>query len=268
MLEVLLNFEQAAARLSPLILVGPGLTAVLTGLFVWLGGLGLRKLLVAVTGAVSGGVCGFLVIGHNIIAAIALAAVAAVIAVIFERLFIAILAAALAAVLGFVVLATLYNNKENAAIPTNQNKISAQGETLDLGQSIKLAKAYIFEISSRIKQICREMPGHCWGILIILVMFFTLTGFTLGRLTLAFCCAALGTTLIFAGMILLLLFKGSTPISKIYNKPSFYGIFLGAMIVFGTIEQLFICRSKKKQSIRKKTSADQRQSSRHNWRST
>ena len=268
MLEILLNFEEASARLSPTVLVGPGLTAVLIGLFVWLGGLGLRKLLVAVTGAVSGGVCGYLVVGHNIIAAIGLAAVAAVIAVILERLFIAILAGALAAVLGFVVLATLYNDKDNAAIPTSRNEISAQGQTLDVGQSIELAKAYIVDTSGRIKQICREIPGHYWGILIILVMFFALTGFALGRLTLAFCCAALGATLIFAGMILLLLYKGSAPISKIYNKPSFYGIFLGAMIVFGTIEQLFICRSTKKQSIRKKQADDQRRRPKRNWRST
>jgi hypothetical protein len=266
MLEVLINFEQNAARLSPIVLVGPGLMAVLLGLFIWLGGLGLRKLLVSVTGAVSGGVCGFLLIGHNIVAVIGLAAIAAAIAAIFERLFIAILAAVLAAVLGFVVLATLHNDNANGAIPTNQNNISTQSEILNIEQSVELVKAYIVDISSSIKQAFQELPGHYWAILLILIVFSIVAGFALRRLTLAFCCAALGTTTIFIGMILLLLYKGSAPISKIYHKPSFYGIIIAAMMVFGTIEQSFLCRDEKKQYIRKKQAADQRQSSRRNWR--
>ena len=72
MLEILQDLESAicgTVRLSPVVLVGPGLIFVIAGLFIWLGGLGFRKQLVAVAGAITGGICGFFAIGQNIILA-------------------------------------------------------------------------------------------------------------------------------------------------------------------------------------------------------
>jgi hypothetical protein len=58
--------------------------------------------------------------------------------------------------------------------------------------------------------------------------------------------------LIFAGMILLLLHKGSLPVSNIYSKPPFYGAVFVAMTGFGTIEQLVLCQRAKRDSIKGK----------------
>lgn len=166
MLEVLQNFEQAAVQFDSIVLVGFGLAAVLLGLFVWLGGLGFRKILVAVTGAVGGGVCGFFITGRNVMLAMLLAVAAAVIATALEKILV--------------------------------------------------------------------------------------TGSLFWHLASALCCAAMGTILIFAGMILLLLYKGAAPISYIIGKQSFYIAVLIAMTAFGTIEQLLLCQRAKKQLIRKK----------------
>ena len=53
MLEIAQNFEQVAAEFRPVVLIGPGLAAVWVGLFVWLGGLGVRRVLLAVVGAIT-----------------------------------------------------------------------------------------------------------------------------------------------------------------------------------------------------------------------
>ena len=140
MLEILQNFESAAAgtaQLSPLVLVGPGLAAVLVGLFVWLGGLGFRKVLFGVAGAVSGGILGFLVVGRSIISAMVLAPMAATTATVFERLFFAILAAALASVFGFLVLARPYIENSQPGIPTCPDKTPAQAKTMSVGESME-----------------------------------------------------------------------------------------------------------------------------------
>jgi len=66
MLEILQDFESAVGGdvgLSPLVLIGPGLVCVIVGLFIWLGGLGFRKLLVAVVGVIIGSMCGFFIVG-------------------------------------------------------------------------------------------------------------------------------------------------------------------------------------------------------------
>jgi len=251
MLEILQDFEQTATQFSPIVLIWPGLTVVLVGLFIWLGGLGFRRLLVAVAGAVSGGICGFFIVGRNIRVAIILAGVTAIIATIFERLFIAIMAAALAAVFGFAVLAVLYAENSKEVIPTNQSRTTVQSSTLSVYESIEIVKSYIADVSEKIKQTCSQMPVHSWPILLALVIIFVVAGFFLRRLASALCYSTLGTMLIFAGMILLLLHKGSLPISSIYSRPPFYGAVFVAMMGFGTIEQLVLCQRAKRDSIKR-----------------
>ena len=252
MLEIAQNFEQTAASFSPIVLIGPGLICVIVGLFVWLGGLGLRRLLVAVVGAVGGGIFGFFVIGRNITSAMISAGVGAVITIIFERIFITMLAAALAAAIGIAVLAGPYVENAEGAISVNRGKISAQGPAITIHESIERVKAYIVDFSDGIKQACLQMPAYNWIIIAALVTIFIMGGLFLWRLTSALCCATLGTLLVFAGMILLLLYKGAEPISSISRRTLFYAAVFIAMIVFGTIEQLLLCQRLESKAIRRK----------------
>lgn len=228
MFEIALHFEQMATQLRPIILISVGLACVIIGLFLWLGGLGFRKVLVIVVGAVSGGVCGFFITDRNIVSAGILAALAVFVAILFEKIFITILAAALAAVVAFAVLAG----------PYIQNQA---------------------DFSTKIKQACLQMPVYSWVIIAALLVIFIMAGFFLWRLTSALCCAALGTILIFAGMISLLLYKGAVPISYICSRTLFYTVVLVAMMAFGTIEQLLLSKPPKRQSITKKETSKDKQ---------
>jgi hypothetical protein len=220
MFEIARNFEQVAARFNAIVLIGVGLADVLLGLFVWLGGLDFRKLLVAVIGAVSGGLCGFFIVGQNVASAVILAGLAAFVAIVFEKTFITILAALLAAVFCFAVLAGPYI------------------EGVD-------------NFNTSIKQACLQMPVSNWAIIAASAAIFIVTGIFLWRLTSALCCAALGTIFIFAGMILLLLYKGAEPISYIGRRTSLYTAVFVAMIVLGTIEQLLLCGYHRRRPVKK-----------------
>ena len=78
-----------------------------------------------------------------------------------------------------------------------------------------------------------------------------------------------GTSLVFAGMVLLLLDKGSEPVKHITEKQSLYALVFAAMLVFGIIEQLLLCArhkdhtTNKKHATAKKENKQQRSS---NWR--
>jgi len=208
MFEIARNLERTAAGFSPTVAVTIGLVAVTVGLFVWLGGLGFRKLLVAIVGAVAGGFCGFFVAHRNLPSAISSAAVAVVLALIFEHIFIIVLTAALAAVSSFVLLAALFN--------------------VDFGGNLK--------------QAFLQMPAYTWPIIAALVVIFILAGSYLWRLTSALCCAILGTVLVFVGMILLLLHKGAAPVTYISSRTVFFAAVFVAMTAFGTVEQLLFCQ--------------------------
>lgn len=275
MLEILQNFEQMASQFRPIILIGPGLAAVLIGLFIWLGGLGLRRLLVAAVGVVGGGVCGIFIIGRNGMSALISAGAAVVIALIFERFFITILAAALAATIGIAVLAGPYIENSQESIqngyPFNQDKISKQGLYISVHESIHIVKVYAVFFSNRIKQACLQMPVYNWIIIAALAAICIAGGFFLWRLTTALCCATLGTLLVFAGMILLLLYKGAEPISSISRRTSFYAAVFIVMIVLGMIEQLLLCKPARRQSIRKRQADEDKEGcdkTRRSWRTT
>lgn len=239
MLEIARYFERIAAGFSPVVLIVLGLVCVVVGLFVWLGGLGFREFLVAVVGAGFGGICGLFIIGRNVISVVILAAVACAVAVIFERTFITILAAVLAAVFGFAILVNPYI--ESSA-----------------------------DFTTEIRQACLQMPVHNWAIIAALAVIFIVAGFFLWRFISALCCAVFGTLLVFAGMTLLLLYKGAEPISYISSRTQFFTAIFGAMIAFGTVEQLLLCQRKKKYLTRKRQANKDKQRPKEtaqSWRS-
>ncbi len=251
MLEIARQLERTAVWFNPVVLIGPGLACVLLGLFVWLGGLGFRRALVAIVGAVSGGICGFFISGRNIVPAMVSAGLAAVIAIIFEKIFIAVLTGVLAAILGFAVLAKPYIGIEDSLKRYPEYETENITMSLDTQLSVKIAKRYIAEFVTEIERILSQMPVHNWAIIAALAVIFPAAGFFQRRLTSAFCCAALGSILIFAGMILLLLYKGAAPISRICQNQLFYQGVFGVMTAFGMAEQLLLCQRIKGKLTRK-----------------
>jgi hypothetical protein len=252
MLEIARQLERTAVWFNPVVLIGPGLACVLLGLFVWLGGLGFRRALVAIVGAVSGGICGFFISGRNIVPATVSAGLAAVIAIMLERIFIAILAGVLAAIIGFAVLAGPYIENAGGATSVERDEMQNRGYVFSTQRTVETAKAYIADFVAETKRIFSQMPVYNWAIIAALAVIFPAAGFFQRRLTSAFCCAALGSILIFAGMILLLLYKGAAPISRICQNQLYYlGVF-AAMTAFGTTEQLLFCQRIKERLTRKK----------------
>jgi hypothetical protein len=185
------------------------------------------------------------------------AGIAMFIALVFEKMFITILTGALAAVIGFAVLAGPYIASKDSLKRYPEYENGKMTASLDARESIEVMKRYAEDFVSEMKRIFSQMPMHKRAIIAALAVFFIVTGFFKQQLTSAFCCAALGTMLIFGGMILLLLYKGAAPISRICQNRLFYQSIFGIMTAFGMAEQLLLCqRIKGKPTRKKKTKKD------------
>jgi len=255
MFEIARYLEQITVRFNPMVLISPGLAAVLLGLFIWLGGMGFRKILVAILGVISGAVCGFFIMANGVLLAMILAVIFAVIAVIFNKLFTTILAAVLAALLCFTVLARPYIRAEKEAASISRNEKQNKAE-FSVQQSIKVAKECMADFTDVTKQILLSMPKRNWAIMAGVAAVVFIAGFFQWRLTSTFCCSALGVMLIFTGMILLLLYKGAAPVSWILGNQLFYLSVFAAMTVFGMTEQFLLCPGIKRKPKRKKEADD------------
>jgi hypothetical protein len=240
MLETMQNLESVlgpAARDYPLYAIAPGSAAVVAGLFVWLGGLGLKKILMAIGGAAVGFAAGYFVIGRDVIQAAVLAVVVAAIAVIFERVYFALLTALFVAGFGLIFLVGQHINTEIA-----QEDIEAWNATNGSDDSSEQLNAYLLEISETLRQVGSEIPVYKWLLVLILTIIALVGGFVFRRLAAAASFSVLGTLLIAAGLVSLLLYKGATPLTWACDRPLMYaGIFAG-MAAFGTVEQLLFCR--------------------------
>lgn len=235
MFESILEFEQDAAVLNPAVFIVPGLIAVWLGLFLWLGGLRFRKVLLAVVFAMFGFVCGFFLIGKHPISAVALAVAAGGVAAMFDKIFITIMAASLVVVLSFAASASPYLPEK-----TVPQKVYYKGEPLDLEQTFDNINRYATDFSVELKQLCQQIPRYSWAIITALAVISIAAGFFFWRLVCAFSCAGWGVLLIFFGMILLLLYKGAEPVTRIVARGSFYLSVFAAMIAFGAVEQLLL----------------------------
>lgn len=271
MFEIIQIFERTSGRINPVILIAPGVMAVIAGLIVWLGGLGFRKVLSAILGAVIGWVIGFFIIGKSMIAASILAVAAAITATVLNRMIVIILAVSLAVSLGFIVAhhGGPYLGVTQEASPAFTNPVSSEGPTLNITQSIKVIKAYIIGFGDEIQQTIVDMSIIGWAIIAVMIIIAIVAITYLWNLTSALCSAVLGALLIFGGMVLLLLYKGAMPVTVIDQKALFFAAVFGAMVAFGTIEQLVLCPWFEGRRQKRKETPDENAPRRKNlWRSS
>ena len=247
MIEIFQNFEQVAARFNPSVLIGSGVAILILGLLIWLGGLGLRKILISLAGLGGGIVVGLFVVGRNLFSASLSGALAAFIALIFEKVFVVLLAAALAAAVAFTVLAEPYFKQ--AETFTAQSQMSAQTTIASLNETMQELKTFGLDAGRKIKQAGTKIPIKIWAIIAAPAVIFLICGVILWRFTSALFFSVLGTMVIFFGMILLLLYKGTEPVGQIRGKPIIYAAVFLVMAAFGTIEQLLLCKGSKKKKV-------------------
>ncbi len=239
MLEVLQNFERAAGQFKPIVLIAPGMAAVILGLFVWLGGMGLRKLVLAIVGIVIGGTLGYFVVGGNAISAAVLAAVMGLLAVTVQRVFMAVVLAGLTLFVGLFIFANVYGE-----IGEDQTSIAdAVVERIPVAtiqESLEKLQEFGADVVSAMGSGASNVPVGWWVVLAAEVIGIIIVGSFLRKPAAAMCCAMLGTMLLFVGMGLLLVHKGSAPFSRMVGDGKFYGTIFASMTLFGTIVQLVL----------------------------
>lgn len=266
MLEVLESFERVAGRLSPIVMVLPGLVLTALGLFIWLGGMGFRRLALALIGGLTGAAGAFCLVTQRPAILILSALAVALLAVAFQRFFAAVLLGVLAAVAVFAVLAwpSLHSRE---VTPAGQRGPTSEGRTLAASASLEAVQAYWLDLAAEVKGAIRALAVLKWGVVGVVGLGVLAFGLVFRHLGGAMACAITGTLLIFAGLVLLLAFKGAAPIVHIEDRAVFYGLVFGGMIGFGTLEQFLLCRraENRRQAKSKRADADQEESER-GWR--
>jgi len=264
-IEILKSFEQAASRFHPAVLMAPGVALMVLGLVAWLGGMYLRRLTLAVAGAVAGGLVGLLVSGTNPSVAGAAAAGGAVFGAFLPRLAPAVLLAAL----GMAVVFAATTPAPAAAAPRmlfGKPNLGHTQERLTIRQSLDVMQSYTLDLTDYVKAAARPLKTAALAILAAAGLVLLVVGLCLKRLAGAVVAATLGTGLILAGMIALLILKGSTPIALMQQRGALYGLVLLGMAAAGTLEQLVLCPAPRRPEDETRESRGRQKEPGRQWR--
>ncbi|MEN6425758.1 MAG: hypothetical protein ABFE13_10370 [Phycisphaerales bacterium] len=267
MVEILKSFEQVAVRFSPAVLILPGLTMAVLGLVLWLAGVCRRRLLLGLVGAFVGGLAGFFAGEQNPTVAILAASGIAALGAMVPRVFAAMVVAILGAAIAFAVVARIHVFRQQGLLFNGEN-LDPAANRFTIQESLDAVQAYVLDVVDRIKAIARGLVSIDLAIIAAVGAGLLVVGLLFGRLAGALACSTVGAGMVFAGLTLLLIFKGSAPVARMEQQGPFYGLVLLGMVAFGTLEQLLLCPQARREdrdtpSGRSRTN---RQESKRGWR--
>ena len=251
MAQSLQNFELSALHFASQLLVGGGIVVVLAGLCIWLGGLRWIKFLAAGLGALAGLIGACILTDGSATPLIAAALITGGLGCFVKKPLVILSGAVLAAVAALVIMATpAIAAAEDLNPPVHPIPYEdGQRKTLTVSESVvELRNELLFwtaTIASTVKGSSVAAPATACVAAVIVIG----AGFMMPRFVAAAICASLGTVTVFAGMILVLLYKGARPLTGMYHKPTLFAVVVVAMAAFGTFAQLLLCpaRTKKPQ---------------------
>ena len=267
MFDALVYYQSLAQKFQSRLLIGTGIVIVLVGLCIWLAGLRFKCVVSAIVGAVvaAAGVSAF----GDYPAKILLIAcgIGIIVGAAAGRFILGIFAALVGGLLAITIISgglqpadtgqaeffdarsvkpnevTADDFVSSSAYPT-WPEYQQKGIVIQTPAAMDITVKMFAHIIGLAKKTVLSAGIAAYGGAagaVLAVVFFC---FVMPRFFVAVVSAGLGSAVVFAGMIILLFYKGSEPISMLAAKLQFYGIAFGAMTAFGTIMQLLLVPAK------------------------
>lgn len=239
MLEALEYYQSLAQKFQGQILTGPGILVVLTGFCIWLAGLRWRKVLGALAGAAIAAAGVVMAVDNYPAGAVLTActiglAAGAIVSEIVLGLFGAIAGAG-------VVMIILAGGSAVGEFPYPTWPQYEQSDVIiTASEAVKITDEMTTYLAGRAKKVFFSAGIAAYGGAALAAIIIAAAALIATRLFIAAASAIIGSAVIFIGMIMLLFYKGSEPISYIAASPGFYTLVCGAMTVFGTVIQLLL----------------------------
>jgi hypothetical protein len=207
MTNLLWTFQHRVTHLQPSLLLTLAGITIAAGLFIWLGGLGLKKIMFVIVGVFFGALGTLFFSGANLFLAAALIGIFALLALKLQDTFFILIASVLAAVIGYSLLVRPY-----------------------------------FRPSSNILSVMRQLtigvPFYNWPILLAMTALPFVATSRPGASALFSSVA--GTTLILAGTTMALLNYNYPALGYITTRPNIYVAIIALATILGAIAQLWL----------------------------
>ncbi len=250
MFEAFQNLEQISRYFAPQVVIFPGVLSLVLGLIIWLGGLRWNRPIAVLVGALTGALLACRVTEYQIPTITLAVLMGGGLGMLFKRAAVVLVGVVIVAMVVLIITAGPIQETTNPAPPAeNQfSGIDDSGERLNIKESLRIINLYFHYYAGQIGNAVRKSARSPEGLTFALIggVAVAAFGFFLPRFTVSAVFSVLGTALVFIGMLLVLLYKGSRPISHVYERAALYNTVILVMIVFGTAVELLLCSRKNK----------------------
>jgi hypothetical protein len=265
MFDSLNKFQETARAFDPMMLVVTGVVLVAVGIVVWLAGTRFTRIIAAVLGFIGGGIGGFYLFPTSSkAAAIAGAVIGALVAMVISRFILAVAGLAIFAMAGLFFAVGVHFSETAAG--AGYESVAAPAK-LSAVQTMVRAGSHAEKIAETMFSLAKRLPILTWPFFAAVLVAVSLVGMFFRRLMVAIGCSSAGTGMIFAGMISLLLFKGSSPLTYMYGRILFFFAVFAGMVVAGAVSQMILCRPPKLKILKEHEEIEKKKHNRgeHKW---
>ena len=240
MRETFIAFQNAAVSFDPTTLLALGGASVLLGIIFWLAGTKFTKIIGVAAGLVAGAIGAFYLFPeHQNPAAISGAIVGGLIALLVHKFLSGLIGAAAFAIAVIILLVGI--NFSDKVVGSHQQQPTQVSVKLNYIKTLEQLKVRTAGIAERLYEEAGRLPFNTWPAFVGAIALLVVISLFAPRLGVAFGCSSLGVALICLGMILVLLQKGSMPLTHAYERIAFYFTVFASMVLVGIIVQMALC---------------------------
>lgn len=236
------DIQNTIRQVLPIVLIGPGLVLAGSGLFMWLGGLRWLKAIAAFSAAMAGGLCAWIFTEHQLVPMVLLPVILAGLGMYFNKVIAVLLGGAMAGLIVLFVPVLVGINTPSEPV----RETGSVEQRLNLLDSLEWVQEKIQQSKQTIKDTIVGIPAVRKQMAGVAAVAVCVIGVFSWRLVCAAACSVIGTTLIFCGMMVLLLYKGSEPVKEMLQRQQILALAVIGMIVAGVLVQLVLCPAKAK----------------------
>jgi hypothetical protein len=232
-LDVFGSIEEALRQIAPILLAGPGIVLVLTGLFLWLGGLRWLKPLAAFSAAGAGLVCAWLFTDRTLVPLAGCTVIFAVAALFLEKPVVVLLGAVLAA--GVVLALPFFIDGGVQSSMDQRMEAVPSVHEMTLFESVEFLEKMAAWAAEWTRIYWDVLPAERKMAAAGILAGVVLAGGFAWRWICAITCSVLGTGMILLGMTFLLFSKGPDALPYIKEKIPYLWLGAAIMAASGTL---------------------------------
>jgi hypothetical protein len=247
MYEVIEYYQSLAAKFDSRVMLVPGVAVVALGLCIWLAGLRWRKVLGATSGGVIFAVIGLCLGDYGCLMLAVVSIIGMVIGALVENITLGIFGVAASAVFVLAVVSMFCGNIDAQNYP-RWPQYEQPDAVISCSQCVEITRTMgLFVLSKMIANVKSAMLVSVVAAMTAMLAV-GLVAVVRPRVFIAVISSSLGSAVIFAGLIMLLFYKGFRLVGYMSGKAHYYAIVVFFMLVFGAVVQLVLSPSTAEQT--------------------